>query len=748
MGQNSDAWAMENPSTTTADKDGDIVGKADAGGRERVTIQLPKSIEPGVTEVEVDISDTTKLQVKVPEQARPEDKLVLSPRPQGEWAIRILRGASAASAEADEKWVPREMTIIVPENCQAGKTRLSVDVGGGEKLVVTAPESARPGDELIFTETSPEEWNCKLKQSSSSKKIDANGKAKAPLPCEVKCAVPPNVTPGTTKLRIAVGDASVLAKVPEGVEAGDVLSVVVQTDGSTVAKRVPDPKEKDKTVLSADGSSNMATAHKITMTRISSNADTLFDRLVQEARLGGAFVSEKIKRGCAPPLNIPGMVAIDHIKADEELVRVPPLMFFSTERCSQLDPELLKAISMLDTKVRGRQVETFHAVALTKLLHEEEARHINGDFLGEFEGPWRPTNDKEKEAITRRIWSRYAVGLLAENFDSHPYWQYMSNQQEFVAGLAPSAESEYMGAMAGDVIAMYECIKKYVPESLLGPKFELGTFLQARLTILSRVFQGTAGSCMVPINDCFNHTGDPGVIWSWDDTTGDMVMTAISDHSPGEELLISYGRRSNVLLYRTYGFTLPVEMEPDWTFFSRGSGTSDDPFTKYLPADLSTFCVHLEAKLVQGSLLKVLNQCQNKKEGAPEDFLEELCRKSLKRYEEQDNLQKAVDALRKAREVQPTSHDWWQYCENLEVGNISEINALRVKMSEYLCLVAHLEIVQVFKGLKEEEQCLALAAPVRKVLLDGFRILKTGACFDLNTNDVEIGTLTTSDLIN
>mmetsp|Transcript_27553 Transcript_27553/g.91444 ORF Transcript_27553/g.91444 Transcript_27553/m.91444 type:complete len:745 (-) Transcript_27553:178-2412(-) len=710
--------------------------------RERVVIQLPQHVQPGQSEVEVDVNGGTRLRLLVPEQARPNDRLVLSPRVGGDWDIRILRdGAETPSLRSEPKRV-RELSVIVPEGAQAGKTQLSVDAGGGEKLVVTVPECAQPGDQLTFTEGDVGEWTCVLKQqpcaraeSVSTSAGGSTGGSVSPMaaagPCELKCHVPEGAVPGQTQLRLAVGESHVLVAVPQGAAAGELLSVVVRADGSTVA-RVGEADEGD-------------TKHCVALTRITMDCDKIHDALVAEVREAGGFVSHKIRRGAAPPLNITGMLAAEPIAANEEIVRIPSELMVSIRRCRELLPELSAAVDTLAAKMRDRQEEALHAACLTLLLHAAEARHSGADEPAS-------SSVEGRAAATWRVWSRYADSLLCEDFEEHPYWRHMDEPDALSSLLTPSREFEYMGAMAGDVIAMQQCLKKYVPEKLLGGKFDLGMFLQARLCLLTRVFQLDGDSRMVPVNDCFNHSTEPGVTWSWDDERKDMVLTADRPHAAGEELFISYGKRSNVLLFRTYGFTLPAEVEPDWTFFIRGKPRPEDIFSRYLPDEHNKLCIHLEAQLVSSTLIVALNACKDR--GCdPEEFLREVCTTAMRPYEQDPCLQVPIAALRRCRADEGTpdaaqSHAWWSYLpQSAEQRDVRHENALRVKMSEYLCLTAHLEIVDVVAGNLVEERCLAGARPVRRVLLEGLLILRNGSRFSLNSEDVEVGTKSSAALV-
>merc|ERR1712232_371493 len=61
----------------------------------------------------------------------------------------------------------------------------------------------------------------------------------------------------------------------------------------------------------------------------------------------------------------------------------------------------------------------------------------------------------------------------------------------------------------------------------------------------------------------------PGLRWNVDATA--MVVYAVRDHAVGEELCISYGPKSNPLLFRDYGFTVCPQSEPCWEYILQGN---------------------------------------------------------------------------------------------------------------------------------------------------------------------------------
>ena len=132
--------------------------------------------------------------------------------------------------------------------------------------------------------------------------------------------------------------------------------------------------------------------------------------------------------------------------------------------------------------------------------------------------------------------------------------------------LDPSVEQQDMCAIGGDMVKTYEIVSKCVDKQLLGEGLSLGIYLHARLAILSRAFSTGRGSSLIAVTDLFNHSSDPGAVWEWIEERNAHVLVSRRVYEAGEEILISYGKRSNPCLFRAYGFTLPPELEPVWTF--------------------------------------------------------------------------------------------------------------------------------------------------------------------------------------
>jgi hypothetical protein len=163
-----------------------------------------------------------------------------------------------------------------------------------------------------------------------------------------------------------------------------------------------------------------------------------------------------------------------------------------------------------------------------------------------------------------------AVALLAERDDPTSRWRPFLDALprrfpgmavfQDQAALAPlvgsSAEGGVLGArraVLDDHAALVEGLRPHVALTQVDLAW-------ARAICASRVFAtmigGVAGSALIPIADTFDHgTGD--VAWSYDDTVGGLVITAARNLAAGEEIHLSYGRKSNARLLCSYGFCVP-----------------------------------------------------------------------------------------------------------------------------------------------------------------------------------------------
>jgi len=275
--------------------------------------------------------------------------------------------------------------------------------------------------------------------------------------------------------------------------------------------------------------------------------------------------------------------------------------------------------------------------------------------------------------------------------------------------------------MLGDLFAIYGICSK-LPEVA----FNTGLFFQARLASLTRQFGTPHGSALVPLVDFCNHAPQPSANQEWDVCEDTMVLRALRSHAAGEEVLISYGELSNPLLFSTFGFTMMPESEPSWSFtcgaeelrhFCCGDLTTGglelaglaEPLKKHLEplCELQLDTDKLTTSLQEGLAACVLGGAD------PAFILHRFCTKKAELYGEDPSLAPALSALQRNRTVNSTVASWWDYEETIDNA---EIAGIRVKMSEYLCLTAHIEALDLFAGKLREDQCLDKSANLRQYL--------------------------------
>jgi len=688
---------VKSNSNCKTELDGKVTGNGDDGQKEpikplQLAVMVPQDAAPGVTFLQIDLDEHgRRLSIMVPEQAAPGDKLVLteedgSSAEDRRWSVKVVKTSSvpAVSVGSDDATGPTQLTVPVPADAIPGETWLEIDTGDGQRLSLKVPVEAMPGqDKLVLKRKDPSEedcndddWHCTLVRLR-------------------------NTRPATVRSREY--DLSSLA----------------------IAEPLRAPVVPD---------------------------DIAYRRLVKAIEAAGGFVSPKMVRGCGP-MGVPGILTTEPIEAGEELCRIPLKLHISEHKSKEAAPQLHDSMEKAPGIPNERCDEAGLSSFLTLLLHNAEdraveraSREARGEAIAEDDMTMGEIPEgMSAEPDVWRVWERYFDGLLAEDFLWHPYRQAASDIQAFREGMKPSPETQHVISMANDIIAVHGCAKGHVPKEL-GQRFELSMFLRARMSVLSRVFHAKHGSTLVPVVDLFNHTANPSVLWRWCDVDdaeipcppeGAMVVTAARAHEAGEELLDSYGARSNVLLFRTYGFTQPPELEPGWSCClspERQPPEVADIYTRFLPPASASPMIILDSKRLDEALVASLNAAVSAGNDAPE-FLRQLVTASRKPYEQDDSLRPALEALRCIREKDPSSHAWWEGvgCE------VSGNDFTRVKMSEYLCLTTYIEAYQHFADPESQpiDRCLERARGVTAVLQQALEMLKENHCFQMMSTVVE-----------
>jgi len=500
----------------------------------------------------------------------------------------------------------------------------------------------------------------------------------------VTIAVPDAATPGKTVMGIKIGLSCIDVLVPSNATAGDKLILTENKDTHQWSSRLV------RTTASQDTDACKDSLHDLT----------------EAVRRAGGFVSSKLEHKQVDASGLKGVCAREAILAGEELLRIPASLHISEKTVKAVAPELYEAFCEIPGLEReGLRGEARLATFEAKLLADSMMRL-------EKEG------SVEADGSASSVWKLHSEAMLHEKFESHPHWGIVHAHARTLSLLAPSPECTHVEARAKETMQTCKLLMQQLPRDLLGDNFRPGYYLQARLCTLTRTFDCAHLPSLVPVADLFNHSHDQGLAWQF--TTGDDTFSirSLRAHAQGEELFVSYGLKPNPLLHRTYGFTLAPQHEPSWAFVLQGPKPRDI-YSKYLPESLAEHVIHLDSVTIKGSLVLALDAVKKNGHDAS-DFLRNLCTHYRDVYEQDAPLKSALAALQRVRAAQPSSSAWWNELSEQElhpagVGSMAE-NALRVKMSEYLALVTHIEIADLVDGRAIEEDCLSEASVVREIL--------------------------------
>ncbi|CAK0911954.1 unnamed protein product [Prorocentrum cordatum] len=556
----------------------------------------------------------------------------------------------------------RELEVIVPDGARPGETRLSLSLEDAHKLLVTVPPGALPGDRLVLTEQDEGAWSCAV--AGSCRRLSP----RAADDGTVKFLVPPNVTPGVTKMAASTGHGeTVMVTVPHGAVPGD--KVVLSRDPGVGGDAGPWRCSFVRLRVQAEEGEAAQLGPLVlvpTPRAPPPEAGDACRQLFAAARAAGCHVSHKLVRGCAPPLNVPGLLAADAVDEGEELLRIPARFHITPRRAQGEDPELWRACAELPEGVpRGRRAEVCQTAFVARLLHEAEDQAVAAAAGGAARDGGACEDFGRTDAEVLSVWRSYVDGILSEHFDAHPFRLAAADPASMRAAFTPSPEADFFVEMARDFGSMHSFLQAAFAERMPRRRCpSLGMYTRGRFSVLTRVFETCDSSTLVPVVDLFNHsTTSPGVSWRWDAEGQAMVVTADRAHCAGEELCCSYGPRSNVLLYRTYGFTHPPEQEPGWSHIVRRERMLP-VYEVFLPSGWRDQIV-LDTARLEDSLCRALNSAAANGRDAVA-FLRLLCARSRWPYEESERLRPALQALARARARDPASSAWWSELEGAD----------------------------------------------------------------------------------
>jgi len=455
--------------------------------------------------------------------------------------------------------------------------------------------------------------------------------------------------------------------------------------------------------------------------------DEVYEQLAASLRAAGCHVSDKVTRGCVPPLCIPGIVAKSALEAGELIFRVPERLHLSPSMVQTVAPDFHKTLVEL-----GQESANVLPVFLAWLLVSSEDRAVARQAGGKSDGLWPGIN---ADLDVWDVWEKFADGLVGEDFAYHPYRSAASDPDSLRNKLEPCAETEFVLDRVSDLIETHRTISSTSPSqtAFAHRQLPLEMFFRAKLSLITRVFLTDDESSLVPGVDLINHAHgeDAGVEWRWDNEAREMTARTCRPHKPGEELFQSYGERSNLLFHRTYGFTQAPEIEPSWSYIVHPQCVFHI-YEDFLPGSEAGLAIMLDSARMDETLCKALNAV-NAHQRDPGEFLRLVCARCLWAYDSDSTLQPALQALQQVRATSPRSCDWWLGLAGTEQGQqMAEDVGVRLKMCEYLCLIAHLEAVDAAAGRLPEERCLERCEQLRMVVRDGLNALREGSSFTLS----------------
>jgi hypothetical protein len=561
---------------------------------------------------------------------------------------------------------------------------------------------------------------------------------------QIYVQVPADATPGETKLKVeANGSQELLVTVPAEAAPEDVLmlfEVVKEDTRSWQISIVPAAAAQDmgfqlsgqkpqasgyavqSTMQLRPDQTDFGAGEPITLFQAKVDPVNSYNRLVEAARANGGYVNEKIDRAAIPEIpGMVGMIATAPIEKGEVIAKMPCSLHIALPTVAAVMPELLAAVQKVDGFLQQFEKDMWIAACVTRLLAEAVSRIQQRVAI-------------LPEGNLGALWACYIDQLLGEDFSNHPYWHWIENAPLCLEELKPSPEGPHTEMMASDVLRSFQLIKKGVPAHLLGDGFAPGLFLHARLSSLSRVFHTCPEyASLVPIIDLFNHTTDPTCDWVFSKEEDAQILTANRAHAAGDQLWITYGMRPNTILFRTYGFTLPPSMEPSWSYILQGNKPFE-VYERYLPEDFLYLALHLDTRLVQESVIDILNACAAGGHNARE-FLFEMCTALREEYDKDPLLKPALAALKRAREKDASTAAWWDEMTPADSQpSLWRESCVSAKMSEYLCLTSYIEICEVHAGKLPKDNLLQGARTIGLLLNEAFEQLQEVGRFSLITS--------------
>eukprot|EP00438_Fugacium_kawagutii_P034894 Skav224140 [mRNA] locus=scaffold462:206761:208515:- [translate_table: standard] len=449
----------------------------------------------------------------------------------------------------------------------------------------------------------------------------------------LRALVPGDAIPGVSSTH-ARGASLVEVKVPQNAKPGDTLIVKPnqlqqsQVRSLRFAQDAPPAVEPDEDIRR-------------------------HDRLQQVLQENGGTWNPKVQRASTDRLIVPGIVATERISKGEVLVRCPSHLFLSSSAVREMAPECAVIAAEAANELifdRGNVDWAMQATFIASMIAGAENPGIKG-----------PTIQEAK----REVWDTFLQVLLCETFARHPYRLSIQDPVAFKSSLLPSCEADLIEYLAWTVLQWHDIVS-HASSFPSWKQFSAEQFLRAWLLVTTRAFDvdGTR-TTLVPGLDSFNHDPRRASASAVTDDQGAMLIVATRDIEAAEEVFLQYHQLSNSELYRTYGFTLPIEAVQHQTFTVLPSRVRF-LLLKHLPATHAGRLIEFHSGMLHPTLVAAVQACAAGGKNYM-SFLRELLEFFAEAYERDPQME---DVIRTKTATE---------------------DALRVKLSEYRCLQRYLK---------------------------------------------------------
>lgn len=399
-------------------------------------------------------------------------------------------------------------TVQVPPGSVPGVTRVAVNCQG-RIFTTVLPKDAAPRHSVEVTlEKNPVQVSCHVFKR----------------PAHLRALVPADAIPGVSTIYTR-GDRVLEITVPQNAKPGDTLLVSSSKPQNFHLRSLSFP-----TVTFAPvGPQQDHRRH-----------ETL-QLLLEES---GGMWNPKIERASTDRLTVPGIVTNHCISKGEVLVRCPPDLLLSPMAVRELAPECAIMVA-----------EAAHQVSF-------DSDNIDLALQATFLASWITAIEDSRfgkvaihDLAKQKVWGAFLQVLLCETFAQHPYRLAAQDPTAFKSLLSPSCEADLIEYLSWTIMQWYDALS-----STFSIDFSVEQFLRGWLMVITRAFdlEGTR-TTLVPGLDSFNHDPNRASARPAPDGMGGMLVAATRDIEAGEEVFFTYSQLSISELYRTYGFTLPLE---------------------------------------------------------------------------------------------------------------------------------------------------------------------------------------------